>query len=349
MFTSTTVSVPDTLPQALHAPWLEQALAPVIGAAAITAVDTVEIIRTVATKVRFRVHHQRGSDAFCLKGFLDVDAETARGGSTMIREADFYGAIAPQLKMRLADCVVGVLDRDAQRGVIVMRDLVAAGARMCDALVTLGADEVAGTLAQLAALHAGSGLLAGAPWISQRIAAMATTPHLAPATIQALFDGSRGAGLPAATRNAQRLIAALQSLARRDVCRPQSLLHGDCHAGNVFLTDAGPGLLDWQLLQRGGWALDVAYHINALLPVAVAEQEEWRLLRHYLQLARGLGAAVPDDAEAMAQYRESVVYGYYLWAITRRVAPAIIDANNHRLGMAVTRHDSYRLLAAREV
>jgi hypothetical protein len=338
------VSVPQTLVEALDPAWLAAALAPVIGGAAIKAVEAVEVIRTMATKLRFRVEHERGSEAFCLKAFLDADAETALGGPTMIREADFYDQIAPHVQMRLAQCVVKIADREAQQGAIIMRDLVAGGARMCNALIALRADDAAATLQQLAALHAASALLDGAPWITHRISQMANRPHLSAAAIQALLAGARGTGLSAVTCNAKRLIAALQELAQRDSRRAQSLLHGDCHAGNIFLTDAGPGFLDWQLIQRGGWALDVAYHINALLPVEVAEQEELRLLRHYLETARGLGAPVPGFDEALTHYREAVVYGFYLWAITRRVDPDITRACNYRLGMAVTRNESYRQL-----
>jgi hypothetical protein len=338
------VAVPGTLKQATDPAWLQRALAPVIGGAAIKSVETVEVIRTMATKVRFKVEHERGTEAFCLKGFLDVDAGNAAGGPTMIREADFYAQIAPHVKMRLADCVVKLVDREAQSGAIIMRDLVAAGAQMCHALVIFNAEQAAATLQQLAALHAGSSLLDSLPWVVHRVSQMATRPHLSAAVIQELFDGPRGAGLPATTCNAERLTAALKVLAERDSQRPHTPIHGDSHAGNVFLTAAGPGFLDWQLIQRGGWALDVAYHINALLPVEVAEKEEQNLLRHYLSVARGLGVAVPEFDAALAQYREAVVYGYYLWAITRRVAPEITNMNNHRLGMAVTRNDSYRLL-----
>jgi hypothetical protein len=38
------------------------------------------------------------------------------------------------------------------------------------------------------------------------------------------------------------------------------------------------------------------------------------------------------------------VYGFYLWSITRRVDPAIINVFVARLGASVTRHDSYQLL-----
>ena len=140
------------------------------------------------------------------------------------------------------------------------------------------------------------------------------------------------------------LLAGLRALTAGDSKRPQFLVHGDSHAGNIFRTADGAGLIDWQLLQRGGWALDVAYHLCAVLPTELAEREERRLLGVYLQMMRASGQTVPDDEEAWRQYRESVIYGYYLWAITRRVDPPIIVQFNQRLGAAVARHDSYALV-----
>jgi hypothetical protein len=98
------------------------------------------------------------------------------------------------------------------------------------------------------------------------------------------------------------------------------------------------------LLQKGSWALDVPYHICAVLPVADAQREEKRLLSHYLDTLRALGGEAPDPEVAWLQYRYSVVYGFYLWSITRRVDPAITNVFVQRLGAALTRHDSYRLL-----
>jgi aminoglycoside phosphotransferase (APT) family kinase protein len=121
-------------------------------------------------------------------------------------------------------------------------------------------------------------------------------------------------------------------------------VHGDAHAGNIFRDPHGPGLIDWQLLQSGGWALDVAYHIAAVLPVEVVEVEERALLAHYLSEMAALGCAMPDAETAWRQYREAPAYGYYLWSITRRVDPAIIDVFVERLGKAVVRHDTFALL-----
>src|SRR3546814_9564871 len=76
--------------------------------------------------------------------------------------------------------------------------------------------------------------------------------------------------------------SGIKALAARNTALPQTLLHGDCHPNNIYWTADGPGFADWQLVQRGNWALDVAYHIAAVLPIAAAEREERALLDHYL-------------------------------------------------------------------
>ncbi|PEQ10416.1 serine kinase [Novosphingobium sp. PC22D] len=340
-------AVPRTLAEALDPAWLSRVLRGVSGGAAVTSVEQVEVIRTVATKVRFAVTFA-GSDtvhAFCLKGLLDVDEMTARGGPTCVLEADFYSKVAPAIAgLRVPECVAAVVDREARQAVIVMRDLIVEGARFCSALEPFGADDAALSLAELAKLHANSAMLEGAEWVRPRAAELARMTYITPEMLQEMLDGPRGEALSPEVRSAERLIAAMRALADRDGARPQFMIHGDAHAGNVFRKDGAIGLIDWQLLQRGGWALDVAYHLNAVLPTDVAEAEERRLLGDYLARMRSAGMAMPSDVEAWDQYREAVIYGFYLWSITRRVDPPIIVQFVDRLGQAVTRHESHALL-----
>ena len=340
-------AVPSTLQAALDPVWLGSVLDEFSGGKTVLAADTVEVIRTVATKVRFAVRFEGGETAhLCLKGLLDVDEPTARGGPTCVLEADFYGKVAPQCSVTVPEAVVTVIDREAQQAITIMRDLIADGASFCSALDPFTADDALLSLDQLARLHACSPLLAGADWIRPRAAQLAQMTYVTPEMLQELLDGPRGENLIAPVRNAGRLIAALKALAARDAQRPQFVIHGDAHAGNVFRTPDGEGmgLIDWQLLQRGGWALDLAYHLNAVLPSEVAETEERRLMGEYLAMMRGHGIAMPGEEAAWAQYRESVIYGYYLWSITRRVDPPIILQFVDRLGKAVMRHDSHALL-----
>lgn len=342
--------VPATLAEALDPNWLTPVLAHLADGRPVAAVETLEVIRTVATKVRFAVRFEgeQATHRFCIKGLLDVDEATARGGPTCVLEADFYNRLAPVLHLRVPPCVATVVDRGAQQAVTIMRDLIAQGATFCSALDPFTADDALASLTQLARLHARADLLDD--WIAPRAAQLARMTYVTPEVLQDLLDGPRGEGIAPAVRNADRLVSAMRALAERDAARPQFLLHGDAHAGNLYRTGEGQGseigLIDWQLLQRGGWALDLAYHVNAVLPVEVAEAEERRLLGEYIALMRGHGCVMPDPEEAWAHYREAVVYGYYLWAITRRVDPPIIETFVGRLGRAVMRHDSFALLGA---
>lgn len=342
-----TPEVPRTLAEALDPAWLTQALAPATGGAAIGTVETVEVLRTVATKVRFTAAFEGargGKEAFCLKGLLDVDTDTAKGGVVTVLEADFYSKLAAGLAVRVPDCVATVVDREAQFGVVIMRDVVDQGGHFCSALDAFTADEAAASLNQLALLHMARGVLDESPWIRRRVSALANSTYVSQPMLQEMLDGPRGTSLSARTRDAGLLIQNMKALAAFDESTPDVLIHGDSHAGNIFLTPEGPGLIDWQLLQRGGWALDVAYHIAAVLPVDVAEANERALLASYLDTMRGHGVAVPNAEQAWEEYRKAAVYGYYLWSITRRVDPAIINIFVARLGASVTRHDSYRLL-----
>lgn len=333
--------VPDRLDEALSPEWLSGVLQVQIG-----RVETVEVIRTVATKARFVAHPADGSAplALCLKGLLDGDEMTRMGGPTMVREADFYGRVAGQVAVRVPRLHTSVIDREGRQAIVIMRDLIAEGAVFCSALDPFAAEDTAASLEQIAALHAERGLLASEPWITRRIDEFAGRPHLSSEQLQALLDDPRGHSLAPHTKDAARLLAALPPLAARDADRPQFLVHGDAHAGNIFRTAEGPGLIDWQLLQAGGWALDVAYHVAATLPVEVAATEERRLLAHYLHVMRALGCDMPDEETAWREYREAMVYGFYLWAITRRVEPPVIHAFTARLGAGVERLDSFALL-----
>jgi aminoglycoside phosphotransferase (APT) family kinase protein len=339
-------AVPNTVEMALDPAWLSQALAGVSGGKAVTSVEQVEYIKTMATKVRFAVTFD-GSDerhALCIKGLLDIDEGNASLGSTCVTEADFYCRIAPQVDVRVPDCLVAVIDREAQQAAIIMRDVIVGGGTFCSALEIFTADDAASSLAQLAGLHARPDLLAGNDWIGPRASQIGRSMGFSGEMIQGLMDDPRGDNLSAEVRNGDNILAAMRAFTDRSDKRPQFMLHGDSHAGNIFRTADGLGLIDWQVLQSGTWALDVAYHLNAVLPVEVAEKEERRLVGDYLARMRAAGMDMPADEDAWTQYREAVAYGLFMWAITRRVDPPIIHRFTDRLGKAAMRHETFRLL-----
>jgi hypothetical protein len=179
-----------------------------------------------------------------------------------------------------------------------MQDLVEAGATFLDPLVGYGADQAARTLDQLARLHA-------ATW-SQEDAELAATfpPRLASLAglmdvgqLQAQFDDGRTAGVPSHTCRADRLLAAMTALDGLGLDQPLCLVHGDLHAGNIYqLADGSPGLIDWQVAQRGVWALDVGYHFSTVLDPDDRARNERDLLTTTSNGWRLMGASRPPPA-----------------------------------------------------
>ena len=150
------IAVPATVAEALDPAWLSDALAEVSGGRAVTSVEQVEYIKTMATKVRFAVTFD-GSDerqSFCVKGLLDLDEGNSGLGSTCVAEADFYCKLAPHMQVRVPDCVVAVIDREAQNATIIMRDVITGGGTFCSALDIFTADDAASSLSQSRASRA---------------------------------------------------------------------------------------------------------------------------------------------------------------------------------------------------
>ena len=63
---------------------------------------------------------------------------------------------------------------------------------------------------------------------------------------------------------------------------PQTLLHGDPHIGNTYvLPDDDVGFLDWQMVRRGNWSLDLGYFLQGALTIEDRRRSERELLDEY--------------------------------------------------------------------
>ncbi len=351
MLCNVAAEVPTALTGVLDKHWLSIVLAPLSGGAKIATLELQDVVKAMASKVRIKVSFENKPDDFyplCIKGFLDFDLGSG-GDITTFREAGFYSEIAPHLDMVVPPCAAVVRDQVNKRCVIIMADLIDEEAHFFNALEPFISDQVTETLDQLARLHARPELLQGQDWLPSRISDLAEKESIYPwSKIQNLMRDERSLGLPAATTDAENLKLGIEALAAMLAVHPSTILHGDCHPGNVYRLKSGAlGFTDWQLVQKGHWSLDVAYHIAASLPVDLAEREERNLLNHYLDAVAQYGGRRIPQNYAWDLYRCAPIYGYYHWAITQRVAPPITKQAFQRLGAAVTRHESYQRLGIR--
>ena len=75
-------------------------------------------------------------------------------------------------------------------------------------------------------------------------------------------------------------------------CGPLSLLHGDSHLGNFFVSGDEMGMLDWQAPHWGKGIRDVQYFLIDSLPVDVLAAHERELVEYYVQRRGHYGAAI---------------------------------------------------------
>jgi hypothetical protein len=255
----------------------------------------------------------------------------------------FYRHLAGASGVRTLDCFYADVDNVSNHGVVITRDVTESGATFLDALSPFAPDQVAQSLEQYAILHGRAWRMGRTNdrWLAPRLKMTMGARGLP--EINGNFEGPIGAGVPADVRDGERLLHVVGQIASGlDHVETGCLLHGDAHVGNLFLNAAGaPCLVDWQLVQRGPWYLDVGYHIGCTLSPVERRKHEVELLAHYLERLQAEGVDAPSWEEAWRSIGIGLVYGFFLWAITLKVAPAITKEMLGRLGSTVSDHRAY--------
>jgi Phosphotransferase enzyme family len=337
--------VPSTLDEVFDTEWLTAALGPRFPGIKVTGVEQGPVVSRVATNASFKVEcdgpiPREISTGLWVKGyFTDVGTPVRILGAI---EAAFYRDLAESTAVRTLQCVYA--DAAQGSGVIITADVLGPGGRFLSPTDPYTTDQVAESLEQLAVLHASTWMnptMARRWWLDSRLPLYTVGRGLSEIAVN--FDGPIGSGVPAPVRDAERLHSAHAQIANLvDHVDEWCVIHGDCHIGNLFVDSAGqPGLVDWQLVQRGPWYLDVGYHIASTLPVEVRRSFEGDLLDHYLDRLIGAGVDLPQKEMASRDITLGMITGFYLWAITLHVEPSVTAELLRRLGAAVDDHDAF--------
>jgi hypothetical protein len=343
------VRVPDTLEEVLSPAWLDRALGQRFAGVKVGSVTRGPVVSRVSTNARFRVEYDGGTPAglpsdLCVKGYFTDWSETAALSRTAGEpEAWFYRDLATASGVRTLHSVYADVDPVTHHGVVITEDVATAGATFLDALSDYTPDQTAASLEQYAVLHGRTWESDGLDrtWLSPRVDATLKVRGLK--EIRGNFEGPIGSRVPEEVRDPERLVHSIGRLAAVVAqARPRCLLHGDAHVGNLYLDPSGqPCLVDWQLVQAGPWYLDVGYHLACTIGVEDRRRTERDLLAHYLDRLEAEGGEPPAWDDAWRSIRMGILYGFFLWAITLKVAPPVTTVMLERLGTAVADHDAY--------
>jgi hypothetical protein len=347
-----TVPIPDNLDEALSPQWLSAALQLRFPGLEVQRVTPGPVVARISTNARFTIEysgaHAGGpASALCIKGYFNELGWAARHIGEP--EAFFYRDLAAPAGVRTLSSVYADVDSGSRHGVIITEDIVAQGGEFLDGRSAYTPEQTALSLSDLARLHAATWMQprwATTPWLEARLnRAMEVWGE--PATVAKLdanLTGPNGRGVPVGLRDAQRLVDVYRAvvMALAESTSSWCVIHGDPHLGNLFLDAAGsPCLLDWQLVQRGMWYVDVGYHIASTLAVEDRRTSERELLRHYLACLAELGVERPAWSTAWRALSRGIVHGFYLWGITTQVEAGLIEILLHRMGTAAADHDAF--------
>jgi Ecdysteroid kinase-like family len=112
---------------------------------------------------------------------------------------------------------------------------------------------------------------------------------------------------------------------------PQTLVHHDCHPGNLFWNQSQPGLLDWQLVRFGEGISDIAYFLSTALNPETRRLHEESLIAIYAQCLEDNGIVGIDVKILLQRYRAHLIYPFEAMIVTLAVGGIMNLESNHKL------------------
>ena len=256
------------------------------------------------------------------KATLSFQQRILLGGAGALEgEARFYKGLRGKADIEAPIGYWGAVDMRSWKMISIMEDIAATkGAEFLEPTTGFTEAEIRDLVLNLARLHA-------ALWGDPGITGLKTPAEYLERTGHFLDIRKRSAvGMerarevmpPGLLGQADRLYeATIKSMDIATYELPRTLLHGDCHAGQTYRTaDGRMGIADWQALQQGGWAFDVAYLVNT--GCEPEQRRAWQdgLIEAYVAELAEHGGPRLSFEEAFLAYRQQAFWPYTAWAFT---------------------------------
>jgi thiamine kinase-like enzyme len=240
-------------------------------------------------------------------------------------EAMFYAQVRPTLDIEAPTTQYSAYDPLTNRQLLIVDDVSQTrGARFGNILTRrLSRGQAEQVVDTLAAVHSrfwnaklrnqfGSWLLDSYEWMARLNVAIN-----APKRILVGFKRGRDVIPPELYSRRRKVPAALMRSLEINTCGPQTLLHGDVHPGNWYVTgDGRMGLYDWQCTVRGGWARDIAYALSTHLTVEQRREWERDLIARYRERLAESGCEAGKLEESFLAYRQQMPHAMFMWLVT---------------------------------
>jgi hypothetical protein len=345
-------------PDALSAEWLSSALQS--GGAANATVASFEY-EPIAAGVGFlgrlgRLRLRYAEDGERLPRTLIVKQPTLDARSRQLaimfrfyeREVCFYREVGSDAGIRIPAMHFGASDPETGDFVMLLEDL--APARVGDQLVGCSAEDARSAIGALGRCHAawwGNPRLKEFAWLPATNDPINQFAQLAYQQCWEPFVQFVGEKMtPALRRTGERLATNVIRMLDGFVERPNTLVHGDYRADNLFFGGSGQGVptlaaVDWQVSSRGAGAFDLAYFLSGNVGTEVRRSTEMELLRLYTDVLREHGVQGYGLEQCLEDYRFGVLF-CLLYSV---IVIGTLDPTNAR-GVALFHANFERVAAA---
>jgi hypothetical protein len=238
------------------------------------------------------------------------------------REARFYAELSREVPVRVPAALWSGWGDHPSQYLMLLEDLAAAG---CD--FPLGSDPAILDFAralveELARLHAHFADWPRAarafPWVGGTM-----RNEWGRLLVQAGLDAFRDSSPPEFAAIGELYVTHMEAFNDWMDRGPHTLIHYDCHLGNLFRDRSRPGFLDWACVAHAPGMRDVAYFLSNSLPIELRRKEERDLLQRYRLGLAEAGAQVPPFDETWRDYRR--------FALTSWVAATTTAAAGSRM------------------
>lgn len=239
-------------------------------------------------------------------------------------EPGFFKHLRNDLDIEAPHGYHGAADKASGRSIVLMEDLgETKGATFCTPRTPISRPQIEDLVASMATWHAryweAPELTVHASWLKQPSDHFHNLDRLIQMRKRSKVGTERAAAVipNALSPLFDSLYAGLEASLRVADEGPQTLLHGDGHVGNTYITSAGRmGFTDWQVVMRGNWAFDYTYTVTTAL--AVEDRRSWEkdLLSLYLEKLEAAGVKAPDFDAAWLAYRRQTFYPCFAWLYT---------------------------------
>lgn len=269
-------------------------------------------------------------------------------------EVGFYNQIASELPIPVPRSFCARAARHGGRFIILLEDLIARGCRFPSGAIDL--PQARAVVRCLGKLHA-------AFWESPRFETDLRwlRSHETRRNIGVENLMSSRANAPSISRyhdelssgvreNSHKIHLHREALEAYWSDGPRTLIHGDCHMGNLFFEGDDAGYFDWQVVQRGQGIRDVSYFMTNSLTTDLRRFAEKELVELYLSTLRagGVTGQGVDPHWVWERYRAHSLYTWIsssVTAATPGLQPVEVARNAmQRTSAAMEDHGALELL-----